>query len=83
MASTEKGAPRAGKLGWDALGLAGPEASADLAPKVPTSVIYGKDHSRPNQRDHHPGAEADDNVSVQADPDLGPEAPTPVIYVRR
>jgi hypothetical protein len=68
--------PRAAKLGWDALDLAGPEASADLAPKVPTSVIYGKDHSRPDQHDHHP----DGNVCVPSDPDLAPEALTPVIY---
>src|SRR5260370_22554897 len=49
--------PRAATLGWNALDLAGPEASADLAPKVPTSVIYSKDHSRPDQRDHHPAPE--------------------------
>ena len=77
LASTEKGPPpRAAKLGSDALDLAGPEASADLAPKVPTSVIYGKDHSRPDQHDHHP----DGNVCVPSDPDLAPEALTPVIY---
>src|SRR5260370_18029005 len=54
LASTEKAPPRAAKLGWNALDLAGPEASADLAPKVPPSVIYSKDHSRPDQRNHHP-----------------------------
>src|SRR5260370_22080111 len=68
--------PRTAKLGWDALDLAGPEASADLAPKVPTSVIYGKYHSRPDQHDHHPAG----NVSVSSDPDLAAQALTPVIY---
>src|SRR5260370_36703228 len=47
LASTEKGPPRAAKLGWDALDLAGPAASADLAPQVPTAGLYRKGHSRP------------------------------------
>jgi hypothetical protein len=44
------------------------ESSVGIAPKAPTPVIYGKDHSRPNQRDHYTDAETGDHVCVHADP---------------
>jgi hypothetical protein len=43
--------------GWWGWALPSPETSVDLAIEAPTSVIYSKDHSRPDQRDHHPAPE--------------------------
>jgi hypothetical protein len=80
--SVRIGFSRGGWWGW---ALLSPETSAELAIEAPTSVIYGEDHSRPDQYDQHTGAGANDQVGVQPDPpetsvELAIEAPISVVY---
>ena len=63
--SVRIGFGRAGRWGW---ALPSPETSVDLAIEAAKSVVYGEDHSRPDQFDHHTGAGANDHVCVQPDP---------------
>jgi hypothetical protein len=51
--------------GWWGLALPSPETSIELAIEAPRSLVYGEDHSRPDQCNHHTGA--DDHVGVQPD----------------
>jgi hypothetical protein len=63
--SVRIGFGRAGCWGW---ALPSPTTSVDLAIDAPTPVVYGQDHSRPDQHDHHTGAGANDHACVQPDP---------------
>jgi hypothetical protein len=53
--------------GWWGWALPSPETS--VAIEAP-SVVYGEDHSGPDQHDDHTDAGADDPVCAQPDPDL-------------
>src|ERR1700722_7793750 len=63
--SVRIGFSRGGWWGW---ALPSPETAVDLAIEAPTSVVYGEDHSRPDQCDPHTGAGANDHVGVQPGP---------------
>jgi hypothetical protein len=63
--SVRTGFSRRGWWGW---ALPSPETSVELAIEAPTSVVYGENHSRPEQCHHHTGAGANDHVGVEPDP---------------
>ena len=54
-----------GEWGW---ALPSPETSVDPAIEVPTTVVYGEGHSRPDQPDHHAGAGTDHRGGAHSDP---------------
>jgi hypothetical protein len=57
-----------GKGGWWGWALPSPETSVEIAIEAPASVVYGEDHSRPDQCDQHSGTGANDHVGVEPNP---------------